>query len=110
VIKTGKTSAETVFHLSTLNIEARTAVQWAAHIRDHWKIESRNHNRRDCTLLEDKTRSKNPNLVANLAVLRSVLLLINSRTESQNLAELVDNLRDSKCTVFRMVTSKLKPK
>ena len=85
VHKTGKTSNETVWHLSTLESATRTASQWAAHIRDHWGIESRNHYRRDATLLEDKTRSRNPNIVGNLAVARAALLLFNSRTKDCNL-------------------------
>ena len=76
VNKTGKTSRETVWHLCTMDARSRAPRQWAAHIRDHWGIESRDHNRRDCTLLEDKTRSRNPNIVGALALLRNALQVV----------------------------------
>lgn len=44
-------------------------------IRGHWGgIEIRNHWRKDACLLEDKTRSRNPNIVASLAMLRNCCL------------------------------------
>jgi predicted transposase YbfD/YdcC len=49
--------------------------QWLDRIRGHWGgIEIRNHWRKDTCLLEDKTRSRNPNTVAALAMLRNCLL------------------------------------
>lgn len=43
-------------------------------IRGHWAgVENRNHWRKDACLLEDKTRSKNPRIVANLILLRNAL-------------------------------------
>ena len=49
--------------------------QWLDRIRGHWGgIEIRNHWRKDACLLEDKTRSRNPNTVAALALLRNCLL------------------------------------
>jgi len=44
-------------------------------IRGHWGgVEIRNHWRKDACLLEDATRSRNPNIVASLAMLRNCLL------------------------------------
>ena len=44
-------------------------------IRGHWAgIEIRNHWRKDACLREDKTRSRNPNIVAALAMLRSCMI------------------------------------
>jgi predicted transposase YbfD/YdcC len=46
-------------------------------IRGHWGgVEIRNHWIRDACLHEDKTRSRNPRIVANLAMLRNTLLKI----------------------------------
>ena len=45
-------------------------------IRGHWAgCEIRNHWRKDAILFEDKTRSRNRNIVGNLAVLRNLVLL-----------------------------------
>ena len=44
-------------------------------IRGHWAgCEIRNHWRKDACLLEDKTRSRNPNIVAALAMIRNLVL------------------------------------
>ena len=104
--KTGKTSSETVWHLCTLDARSRTARQWAAHIRDHWGIESRDHNRRDCTLLEDKTRSRNAVVVGNLAVARAALLFFNSRTKDGHLGDFADACREDRAYALRLLTAR----
>lgn len=43
-------------------------------IRDHWGIESRLHWRKDAILYEDKTRCRNPIVVANLMLLRNLVI------------------------------------
>ncbi len=106
VVKTGKTSCETAWHLCTLDARSRTVRQWAAHIRGHWGIESRNHNRRDCTLLEDKTRSRNANVVANLAVARAALLFFNSRTKEGHLGDFADTCREDRAYALRLITAR----
>lgn len=105
VHRTGQTSFETAWHLCTLEPRRRTANQWAAHIRDHWGIESRNHNRRDSTLLEDKTRSRDRAIVGNLAVARAALLFFNSRIKDGNLSAFIDDCRESRTMTLRMLTS-----
>ena len=106
VIRTGATSRETVWHLCTLDAHARTARQWAAHIRDHWGIESRDHNRRDSSLLEDKTRGREPNVVGNLAVARAALLFFNSRTMDGNVNVFVESCREDKSMALRLLTAR----
>lgn len=66
---------ETSYYVSSASAQTDSAKQWLALIRGHWGgIESRNHWRKDACLLEDKTRSRNPTIVASLAMLRNVLL------------------------------------
>ena len=49
--------------------------QWLALIRGHWAgVEIRNHWKRDALMGEDRSRTRNPNALANLAALRSVCL------------------------------------
>ena len=46
-------------------------------IRGHWGgVEIRNHWRRDAVMGEDRSRSRHPKLLANLALLRSALLAL----------------------------------
>ena len=66
---------ETRYYVSSLPVEAYSAKKWLELVRGHWGgIESRNHWRKDACLLEDKTRSRNPTIVATLAMLRNVAL------------------------------------
>jgi predicted transposase YbfD/YdcC len=64
--KTGKTTFETRYYLSSQQSAERSHEGWINLIRGHWGgIENRNHWRRDALCGEDRTRSRNPNLVAN---------------------------------------------
>jgi hypothetical protein len=49
------------------------------------RASSRNHWRRDACAFEDKTRSRNPAIVATFAIVRCALLHFNAQTKSQNL-------------------------
>ncbi len=56
------------------------AREFALHIRGHWGgCEIRNHWVRDALWAEDRTRSKNWNLNANLAVLRAGLIALKTQ-------------------------------
>lgn len=64
------------YYLSSRSAESMTPERWLEHIRGHWGgIEIRNHWRKDACLHEDKTRSRNPHIVASMAMLRNCLLL-----------------------------------
>ena len=89
--KTGRETRETAYHYSSAPARSRSGRQWAQHVRDHWGIESRNHGRRDNWLLEDKTRSKHPEIVANFCILRSVVLYFNAQTETCNVNAFVES-------------------
>jgi hypothetical protein len=56
-------------------------------------VEIRNHWRRDALMGEDHSRSRNPNLLANLAILRSTLLaLLADHFPNQSLPETQEQL------------------
>lgn len=109
-LKTGKTSSETAYHLSTEDAATRTANQWAKLVRDHWGIESRNHGRRDVCLFEDKTRSKTPFIVATFCIARSVLLYFNARTGTQNINAFAEVCRESKRTALSLIMRRRRAK
>jgi predicted transposase YbfD/YdcC len=74
---TKKTAAdwEDAYYLSSQTTESKTPAQWLQTVRDHWAgVEIRNHWRKDACLFEDKTRSRNPNLVGCLILLRNIVL------------------------------------
>jgi len=92
--KTGQTSVESRYYLSSRDAGEGTAAQWLGWIRGHWGgVENRNHWRRDAVLGEDGSRSRNATLLANLALLRNVLLQVMApELETQSLPQLRERL------------------
>jgi hypothetical protein len=75
--KTGQSTTEPHYYLSSAPPEQYRPEQWLGLICGHWAgVEIRNHWRRDVIFGEDQSRSQNPNLLANLAVIRNALLAV----------------------------------
>jgi len=75
--KTNQSTTEVHYYLSSALSEQYSPPQWLALIRGHWAgVEVRNHWRRDVLFREDGSRSRNPNLLANMALIRNALLAI----------------------------------
>jgi hypothetical protein len=65
------------YYISSLEPSERTPTAWGQLIRSHWAgVEVRNHWRKDACWGEDRTRSRNPNIVGALALLRNALLAL----------------------------------
>lgn len=99
--KTGTTSTESRYYLSSAPPETYPPPGWLNLIRGHWGgVEIRNHWRRDVLLGEDGSRSRQPNLLANLALIRSALLQILSEPlQEQSLPKFTEHLhsRPARC-------------
>ena len=77
VKKTGQSTTEPHYYLSSAPPEQYRPPQWVGLIRGHWAgVEIRNHWRRDVIFGEDQSRSRNPNLLANMALIRNALLAV----------------------------------
>lgn len=77
VKKTGRATTEAHYYLSSARPEQYRPDQWLTLIRGHWGgVEIRNHWKRDVLQGEDGSRSRHPHLLANVALLRSVLLAL----------------------------------
>jgi predicted transposase YbfD/YdcC len=75
--KTNQSTTESHYYLSSALPEQYRPSQWLGLIRGHWAgVEVRNHWRRDVLFREDGSRSRNPNLLANMALLRNALLAV----------------------------------
>lgn len=73
--KSGNSSEENRYYLSSQDLGERTPEGWINLSREHWAgVENRNHWRRDASLGEDRTRLGNARALMNLALLRSVNL------------------------------------
>jgi len=92
--KTSTTSTESRFYLSSAPAQHYQPQRWLDLIRGHWGgVEVRNHWRRDALMGEDRSRSRHPNLLANVALIRNALLQILSEyLQEQSLPELRENL------------------
>ena len=92
--KTDQTSTESRYYLSSAEPQDYTPRQWLELIRGHWAgVENRNHWRRDALLGEDGSRSRNPRLLANVALIRNALLAVLAETlHSQSLPQLCETL------------------
>lgn len=77
VKKTGQSTTEPHYYLSSALPEQYRPQQWVELIRGHWAgVEIRNHWKRDVILGEDQSRSCHPNLLANMALIRNALLAV----------------------------------
>lgn len=77
VKKTGKTTTETRYYLSSQDPTDRTPAQWQHLVRGHWGgVEIRNHWRRDVLWGEDASRTRKAHALANLALLRNALFAL----------------------------------
>ena len=76
VLKTGETSTEVSYALTSLTAEQATPAQLAALIRNHWHIENRLHYVRDFTYDEDRCRVWVRDLPRNLACLTNAAISI----------------------------------
>ena len=94
VKRTGHTTTETHYYLSSAPPKQHTPEQWLDLIRGHWGgAEIRNHWRRDVLLGEDGSRSRKPNLLANLALIRNALLaLLPDHFPDRSLPQVIEHL------------------
>lgn len=104
--KTSQTSHESRYYLSSRTPDEHTDQQWLNLIRGHWAgVENRNHWRRDALMGEDRSRSRNANLLANLALIRNVLLAVLERFEdSRSLPETRELLHSRRRECLHLLT------
>ena len=76
VLKTGKTSVETAYGLTSLGADQAGPSEILALNRGHWGIENRVHYVRDVTYDEDRSRIRNGRLPRNLACLTNAAIAI----------------------------------
>ncbi len=98
---------ESRYYLSSAPPGQYRPEQWLALIRGHWGgVEIRNHWRRDATMGEDRSRSRQPNLLANLALLRSALLhLLAHHFPEQPLPEIREQLHSRPGQCLALLTA-----
>ena len=98
---TGLSTTESRYYLSSVPPQQYRPERWLGLIRGHWGgVEIRNHWRRDVLMGEDRSRSRDPNLLANLAIIRNALLhVLSEPVQEKSLPEFRESLnaRPGRC-------------
>ena len=69
-------------------------------------MEIRNHWRRDAVWGEDRSRTRNPNALANLALLRSALLArLATHRDERALPALLESFADNPASAFTLINT-----
>ncbi len=102
------TTIESRYYLSSASPEQYSKGQWLTLIRGHWGgVEVRNHWRRDALMGEDRSRSRNPNLLANLALIRNALLtLLAEQFQQESLPALRERFHSNPKLCLSVLTAK----
>jgi predicted transposase YbfD/YdcC len=99
---------EDAYSLGSQPADSKTPEQWLQTIRDHWAgVEIRNHWRKDACLFEDKTRSRKPNIVGNLILLRNLVLFFFAEHGDTygSLPAFVETVASSSILALRLIRS-----
>lgn len=106
--RTGEHSVQTRYFLSSLEPEERPPAQWIALVRGHWGgVENRNHWRRDALQGEDRTRTRHPAILINLALLRNACARIrNTHDPNGSLPVFQEHCAAKPFLAFRLLNNK----
>ena len=86
-MKTGKSTHEIVYGLTSLTREKASARYLLAQVRSYWGIENGLHHRRDVTFHEDRTRLTRGHAGHVMAILNNLVIALLRRTGATNLAQ-----------------------
>ena len=89
--KTGETSREHVFVITSLPADRVSPEQLADYIRGHWGIENLLHWVRDVTFDEDRSQVRTGNAAHVMASLRNLAISIHRLTGASNIAKALRN-------------------
>lgn len=108
VKKTGHSTTESRYYLSSALAQEHAPQQWLDLIRGHWGgVEVRNHWRRDALMGEDGSRSRNGRLLANVALIRNALLqVLSDALEEQSLTQLRESLHSHPGRCLELLANK----
>ena len=106
--RTGHSTFETRYYLSSQDQNERAYENWIDLIRGHWGgVENRNHWRRDVLWNEDRTPSRKPHIVGNLAVLRcAALALLNHHYADRSHCEMRESFAAKPALACHLLRSK----
>lgn len=100
----GKTSAETVYLITSLSAQEASPERLLALNRAHWAIENKLHHVRDVSMEEDRCRVRAG--ARALAGVRNATLAIINRT-GQAIREARENFREDRVEAIKAVTGRI---
>jgi predicted transposase YbfD/YdcC len=87
LLKTGETSSEVVYGVTSLTAAEATPQRLLQIVREHWGIESKLHWRRDVLFHEDGTRTNSPTFGQALAAVNNLVIGLACRLGWTNIAQ-----------------------
>ena len=105
--QTSESKWETRYYISSHAEEKYTPYEWGARIRKHWVIENGNHWRKDATLREDQTKTRDPWIMSNLIMLRNLVLHFFEQHRGDQhpwLPSWIEINQEDRASVFALVT------
>ena len=104
VTKTGRQTAESRVYRFSLRADERSHAGWHALLRAHWAgVEIRNQWRRDAVWGEDRSLTRNPTALANLALWRRTWLARDR--DERSLPELIESFAVAPAVAFKLINS-----
>ena len=105
--KNNQSSSENRYYLSSHPPDRYTAAEWGSLIRGHWGgVEIRNHWKRDVGMGEDKSRTRNPKALANLALIRNALLaILADRRPDKSWPEIREELHSNRSACLQLIAA-----
>jgi predicted transposase YbfD/YdcC len=105
--KSGETKTDTRYYLSSAEPADHTPARWQALVRGHWAgVEIRNHWRRDAVWGEDRSRTRKPVALGNLALLRNALFaLLPEHYPGLSHPEIHERLHSHPAAALRLIRS-----
>jgi predicted transposase YbfD/YdcC len=102
-----KQSEETRYYLSSLGHGETKGERFAQLIRRHWgAVENNTHWRKDALMGEDRMRSRNAELLANVALLRDALLALRAEHYGgQNMVAMQEAMQRTPTLALRLLRS-----
>lgn len=97
------------YYVCSVQTTHSTPQQMLQNVRKHWSIEIKNHWKRDCCWKEDRSRLKHKNIMANLALIRSGLLVLLNQAKKHKIKEAIEIFRADTNQARKIVIQKLTP-
>ena len=103
MLKTGKTTQETVYGITSLSPEKVSAERLLQLNRQHWGIENQLHYVRDVTFDEDRSKIRTRNAPQMMAALRNFVISLFRWFNQSNIAQTLRDMAAKPCLALNLL-------